>query len=322
MSTSLAICDPHFHLIDVTQNPYPWLEPEAIRPDIFAGKDQHLRHVFRAEDYATYMRDNHVIAAVHVQANWDPSDPVGETRWLTAIHARHGIPTGLVGYANLASDDLDAVLDGHLTSKLTRGVRHILNWHSDPKLRFTDRGDYLTDPVWRQGCRALVERGLSLDTQIFPQQFDELLEVARFNPDLQIIVNHAGMPIDRSAEGLEYWIAGMRRLASAPNVAMKISGLGLGQYEWEYDAARTVALSVIEVFGLERSMFASNHPVEGIWVSFGQMYDDFKRMIADLTHEEQQRLLADNALRIYQLSNTIDVGISGDEGETNSRGAS
>ena len=45
--------------------------------------------------------------------------------------------------------------------------------------------------------------------------------------DTQIIINHTGMPLDRDPEGLAAWRSGMRALAACPNVAVKISGLGM-----------------------------------------------------------------------------------------------
>ena len=36
MALKRGIVDPHFHLIDVLNNPYPWFASSAPRPDIFA----------------------------------------------------------------------------------------------------------------------------------------------------------------------------------------------------------------------------------------------------------------------------------------------
>ena len=68
-------------------------------------------------------------------------------------------------------------------------------------------------------------------------------------------------------------VEGMGLLAAQPNVAVKISGLGMADYDDEHyvsvrgcDAAqieesiRPLVLETIEAFGVERCMLASNFP--------------------------------------------------------------
>jgi predicted TIM-barrel fold metal-dependent hydrolase len=110
------------------------------------------------------------------------------------------------------------------TWSLTKLIRQLLNWHDDPDKRFTDRPDYLTDPQWRRGYSLLRRYDLSFDLQIYYPQMDDSYGLARRFPDTPIILNHTGMPIDRSPEGRDGWRRAMHRLAEAPNVACKISG--------------------------------------------------------------------------------------------------
>ena len=48
--------------------------------------------------------------------------------------------------------------------------------------------------------------------------------LAHAYPDVLIILNHAGMPVDRNEEGLRLWRRGIQELATADNVVVKISG--------------------------------------------------------------------------------------------------
>ena len=48
-------------------------------------------------------------------------------------------------------------------------------------------------------------------------------------------------------------------------------------------------------------MFASNFPVDGLRVSYGRMFADFKRMTATFSESERRRLFHDNAARFYRL---------------------
>ena len=48
-------------------------------------------------------------------------------------------------------------------------------------------------------------------------------------------------------------------------------------------------------------MFASNFPVDGLRVSYGRMFEDFKRMTAALSASDRRKLFHDNAARFYRL---------------------
>ena len=60
-------------------------------------------------------------------------------------------------------------------------------------------------------------------------------------------------------------------------------------------------LEAIEVFGVERCMFASNFPVDGLRVTFRHMFDDYKRVAQVFTPAERRALFHDNAARFYRL---------------------
>ncbi len=60
-------------------------------------------------------------------------------------------------------------------------------------------------------------------------------------------------------------------------------------------------LDTIELFGVERCMFASNYPVDSLIADFATIYGGFMRIIGDFAARDQRRLLCDNARRIYRL---------------------
>lgn len=63
-----------------------------------------------------------------------------------------------------------------------------------------------------------------------------------------IILNHAGMPVDRDQEGVRRWRQGMLALADVPHVAVKISGLGTVDWNWTVESIRPFVLETIEAF--------------------------------------------------------------------------
>ena len=47
-----------------------------------------------------------------METEWDPQDPVGETKWLQKLFDETGWPNALVGQAWFDREDIEAVLRG------------------------------------------------------------------------------------------------------------------------------------------------------------------------------------------------------------------
>ena len=296
----LPIVDTHHHLCDLAANYYPWLMDEPMWKRVL-GDYSAIRKSYLIEDYLADALPQNVVKSVHLQMGWDFADPVGETRWVQAISDRHGFPHGIVAFAKLEADDVEAVLDGHAQFANLRGIRQILNWDPDPVRTFVDRADYMSDPKWLAGFAKLQARGLSFDLQIYPRQLADAAALARRFPDTQIILDHAGMPIDRDADSLAFWSNGMRQLAKAPNVAVKISALGVANPNWTEASIRPLVLSTIETFGIDRCMVASNFPVDRLTGSYAATFDAFRSITAGFSRRDRMALFHDNAIRIYRL---------------------
>ena len=90
-------------------------------------------------------------------------------------------------------------------------------------------------------------------------------------------------------------------MAAAPNVALKISGLGQADHSWPYASNRRVVRDAITILGVERCMFASNFPVDALCADYDTIFDGFHRSVHDFTAEDQARLFRGNAMRIYRI---------------------
>src|SRR5512134_572615 len=157
----------------------------------------------------------------------------------------------------------------------------------------------MTDPRWGTGYALLARHGLRFDLQTPWWHLHEAAALARRFSETTIILNHTGLPADRSPAGIAGWKRGMAALADCPNAAAKISGLGVPGQAWTVAANRAIVLTTIELFGVDRCMFASNFPVDGLCATFDTIFSGFREMVRDFTAGEQRRLFHDNALRIY-----------------------
>jgi predicted TIM-barrel fold metal-dependent hydrolase len=226
---------------------------------------------------------------------------VAETRWLDEVAAEHGWPNACVGAAWPDRDDIEEVLAGHARSSLVRGIRNFPA--AAPSAGEARRGapGSMDDPKWRRGYALLGRYGFSFDLQTPWWHMDAAAELAADFPGTQIVVVHAGLPSDRSAEGLRGWRRALELVAARLNVAVKVSGLGRPNRPWMLEEQAPVIRDAIAIFGPTRAMFASNFPVDSIVGSFRAIYDGFRAAVADRSLAEQRMLFCDNAARIYRL---------------------
>jgi predicted TIM-barrel fold metal-dependent hydrolase len=157
------------------------------------------------------------------------------------------------------------------------------------------------DPAWRKGYALLERFGLSYDLQTPWWHLDAAAELAADFPRTLMIINHTGLPSDRSTEGLAGWRRALERVAAQPNVAIKISGLGRAGLPWTLAANGAIIRDTIAIFGIERCMFASNFPVDSLAGTFDDIYGGFLAAVADCPAAEQRKLFHDNAVRLYRL---------------------
>ena len=84
-------------------------------------------------------------------------------------------------------------------------------------------------------------------------------------------------------------------------MAVKISGLGMIDHEWTTTSIRPWVLGLIETFGVDRCMFASNWPVDILYSSYRAVFDAYKEITADFSVSEQAALFWQNAERYYRI---------------------
>jgi len=282
------VVDAHQHFWDLEANRYPWLQEEP--PIAFRyGDYSRLRRSYLPEHLRADAAPHGVVKTVHVEAQWDPADPLGETRWLTGLAAGHGIPNAIVAQAWLDRDDVAEVLAAQAAFPLVRGVRH------------KPRQGAMREARWRRGYALLEKHRLHFELQAPWSELYDAAELASAYPRTALVLNHAGLPADRSPEGLEGWRRAMRALAECPNTSVKISGLGVPGRAWRVADNAPVVLDAIAIFGAGRCMFASNFPVDSLVASYGTIMGGFREIVSGLPRADRARLFWENAQRVYRL---------------------
>lgn len=294
-SGASPIVDAHQHFWDPRVNYHPWLCDEPPIPFRY-GDYRAIRRPYLPADYFADARPHRVVGTVYVETEWDPRDFVGEMRYVERLRRETGFPTVAVAGAFLDRADAAAVLEQQAAFDFVRSIRH------KPRAnRAAGEGapGGTTDPKWRAGFAALARIGLRFDLQTPWWHLAEAAQLARDFPGTQLVLNHTGLPADRSAAGIAGWRAAMAALARCPNAAVKISGIGVPGQAWTAAANREIVLRTLELFGADRCMFASNFPVDGLCATFDEIYSGFRAIVRDFSADEQRKLFHDNAMRIY-----------------------
>ena len=125
--------------------------------------------------------------------------------------------------------------------------------------------------------------------------------LASRHPNTILVLNHAGMPTDRDADGLALWRDGMKALASQPNVRVKLSGFGIVDPNWTVESIRPFVRRSIDLFGPERAMFASDVPTDKLHASFARIMDAYEECVRDLASGERVALFERTARATYRL---------------------
>lgn len=291
--------DAHVHFWDLSHLRYDWLSP----PFSDTGPNGNVSVIARdygVSDYLSDLAGIPVEGAVHIDAGARADQALLETEWLQNKADAEGLPSAIVAFAALNEAGAEALLAQHVAHKNVRGIRQILNWHPDANLTYTPR-DLLKDDAFLNGYALLAKYGLSFDLQLYPNQMTDAALLAAKHPDIPVIINHLGMPVDRSPGGIGFWEQGMKQLAALDHVSVKLSGLGFGDRHWSIDSTRDIILKTIDIFGTDRAMFASDFPTDKLFTNYKNQLAVFDELTSDLSDTERDNLFAANALRIYRI---------------------
>lgn len=314
----LPVVDPHHHL---------W--------------DRHgERYLFA--DLLADMSDGHDVRAtvfVQCRAMYRPTGPeelrpIGEVEFVNGVAAqaasgfygRRLACVGIVAGADLSlGDRLDPILERMRAVAGSRlvGIRNSVAWHESPHVRSSyilPPAGLMSDSRFRVGVKRLARHGLSLDVWAYQTQHQELLALARDNPEIVIIVDHLGGPLacgpyaGKRQEMFAPWRAGLAELARLPNTRIKLGGLGMvvGGFDFQEHsdpphseqlarAWRPYVETAIDLFGPKRAMFESNFPVDKGMYSYRAFWNACKRLVTGGSQDERARLFSGTAIEVYRL---------------------
>jgi predicted TIM-barrel fold metal-dependent hydrolase len=296
------IIDTHHHLWEVRN--YPWLMA-PMSPKIFGDSYELLRQDYLIDDLLSDFGSHNIVKSVHVQAHYDPSNPVGETQWLQAVADKAGFPHGIAGYANLSDPGVEAMLAEHCAYPNFRAIRDVVYWQEgDPTRQAVDRPDYCLSAEYRRGVALLEKYGLSLELQGYSNQFDFFAELVGDNPGVNFCLVHGGLLTGDDDATFDAWRDALPALVALENLFVKCSAANTysptGTARSQQQVGRQYN-TLLDMFGAERCFFGSNFPVEKLNSSYDDLMAICQETLASRSPDAQRAFFHDTAARFYRI---------------------
>jgi predicted TIM-barrel fold metal-dependent hydrolase len=289
--------DTHHHIW--LRKDVAWLADPPI-PRMF-GDYFGIRRDYPVEEFINDVRSQGVTKSVHVTAMWGPSRALDETRWLQSVADKQGFPHGIVCNADLTGVDVESELKAQKQFPNLRGVRQMLYWDTDSVRQGAPRPDLCNSPDFRRGFSLLDKLGLHFELQVYPGQAAFAVELLKAFPNTPMILVHAGMLTARTQVAIDEWRTALTMMAAFPNLHVKISGLGMYSSGLNLPQARQVIRDVIQIFGVNRTIYGSNFPLEKLHASYADFFGIYRAVLSEFTDAEQRAVLHDNAMKFYRL---------------------
>ena len=277
----MSVIDSHHHFWWTARHAYHW-PPQA------GGR---LDRDFTPDDLGPELAACGIDGTVLIQVL-----RLQETREFIDIARKVDFVRGVVGWVPLAEPaEAAGALEELLAGAKLVGIRHLISNEPD--------SEWLLQPGVIESLRRLASLGLAFDAiPVNEPQFESVLTVARQIPDLRIVINHLGRP-PVPEQGWDPWASQIGRAAAHENVSIKLSaGLDIVmRWRWSTDAIRRYADHVLERFGPERVMAASNWPVILLGGSFQEVWRGITDLLSGLSAGERAAVLGGTAERVYRL---------------------
>jgi len=269
--------DAHQHFWRLDRGDYGWLTPAlaAIHRD------------FLPDDLAPILARHGIERTILVQA----APTRAETRFLLDLAASTPFVAGVVGWIDFDAPDAPDVVARLSSHCRLVGLRPMVQDLADD--------DWLARPALAPVFEAMVAVGLVFDALVLPRHLPQLLRVVERHPDLAVVVDHGAKP-RIAARDLGRWRDDLRAVASAPEVACKLSGLLTEAAPGDgLPALRPAVDAILDAFGPRRVLWGSDWPVVNLAGGYDRWREISLAALAALEAPARDAVLGGNAKRVY-----------------------
>lgn len=293
----LPIIDTHQHLWDLKKIVLPWLRPGGP-----------LTRDYVTKDYLEAVAGLNYVKVVYMEVNTAPTHFVAEADDVLELTKD---PNNLVAAAVIggrpAEPGFRQYVARYCDDRRITGVRQIL--HNDQ----TPRGFCLSS-AFISGVQVLGEMGKTFDLCLRPAELADAVKLVDACPQTRFVLDHCGngdpfafrktLPANvKPQHTVEQFKRDIDALAKRDRVVCKLSGFfeTLAGHTWDLDDLAPLMNICLDAFGPDRVIFAGNWPVCTLAASLKQWTDACRQIVGNRPIEHQQKLLHDNAKRLYHL---------------------
>ena len=286
--------DTHQHYWRYSAVEFAWIADDmtALRQDLLPN------------DVMPSMKGCDIDGVVAVQAR----SCVQETEFLLELAHANAHILGVVGWVDLASQDLSDQLDAWSGQRALKGFRHILQDEAEPSR-------VLSDQAFNRGIAELQSRKLAYDVLVYDHQLPVVLDFCSRHDKHWLVLDHLGKPCIRDwrtrPEVSARWATCINALGAMPHVMCKLSGL-VTETNWASGKSSISAAEcevmfecfdrALEAFGPTRLMFGSDWPVCNLAAPYERVHTIVQRWVSKrFTEREQNAFWYANAVRCYSL---------------------
>jgi predicted TIM-barrel fold metal-dependent hydrolase len=291
-----AIVDAHAHLLNPGELSYRWINQRSAALTFLLANYYDIARDFGPREYQDAVAGTGITTTIACE--FGAVDPFAEARWVQHCHDTTSTPEAFIAAVDLGSSQLPDLLARYADLPLVRAVRQPLYWTENPLTRLGARPDYLTDPQWLREFERVADHGLVWDLLLYAEQLPDAGRLLDMFPDVPIVLEAAGWPLDRSPDGFRRWHDRILAVSEHRNVTLKLQGLAL-IFGPNRESVTPWLETALEVFGPDRCMFATHLPVDGLLWTCHQLLDATRGALTDLDPASQHALLAGTANRVY-----------------------
>jgi L-fuconolactonase len=277
----MKIIDAHMHFWNYDANRHGWIndDMQVIRKDFLPGDAEQIFQKLGIE------------GCVAVQADTTEA----ETEFLVQLSQQHKIIKGVVGWVDLATEDLEEKLLLYSKQPIIKGFREIMQGAPDEQ--------FMTNENFQAGLKQLAPLGFTYDVLIYHNQLPSAIKFTEKYPDQDFILDHIAKPNIKQHDWKK-WRDDIRELSKNPKMYCKISGMvtEADWQRWNYENMRPYLETVGEYFGTDRICFGSDWPVCLVAAKYQDVLKIVTEFLSEVPVSEREQVLSGNITRFYKLN--------------------
>lgn len=286
----MPIIDTHQHLWDLDKFRLPWLKPGTP-----------LARSHTLADYKRAAAGLDIVKTIYMEVDLDPLQQQAEADFVvsTCKQPDSGMAGGVVS-GRPAAESFSTFIAQFRGSPYVKGIRQILHADATPP-------GFCLDPKFAHGVQRFGELGLRFDLCMRPGELADAGKLIDACPGTQFILDHCGNPPVHTADGRApdrtQWRRDIVALAKRTNLVCKVSGLvnSAKPGAWVPADLAPIINHVLDSFGPDRAMFASDWPVCTTVATLAEWVNALSAVVSERSEEQRRKLFHDNAVRVYGL---------------------